>query len=62
MPLATLLPLLDLPDLSFVSLQHEVREEDMSILQDHSHDVTQIGGEFRDFADTAAVVCCTWTR
>jgi tetratricopeptide (TPR) repeat protein len=54
-PLETLLPLLDLPDLSFVSLQHEVREEDRSILQDHSH-VLHVTEPFRDFADTAAAV------
>ena len=36
MRLATLEPLLDLPDVAFVSLQHEVREEDMALLQSRS--------------------------
>jgi tetratricopeptide (TPR) repeat protein len=55
MRLATLEPLLDLPDVSFVTLQHEVREEDRALLQRRS-DVGQIGGEFKDFADTAAAI------
>jgi tetratricopeptide (TPR) repeat protein len=55
MPLATLKPLLDLPDLAFVSLQHEVREEDLALLQSRT-DVLQIGAKFKDFADTAAAI------
>jgi hypothetical protein len=34
-PLATLLPLLDLAEVNFVSLQHKVRETDAAVL--HSH-------------------------
>jgi tetratricopeptide (TPR) repeat protein len=53
--LATLAPLLDLPDVSFVSLQHEVRDEDAAVL--HSRPgVVRIGEELCDFADTAAVI------
>jgi tetratricopeptide (TPR) repeat protein len=55
MRLETLLPLFDLPDVRFVSLQHEVREEDRALLQSRS-DVVQVGGEFLDFADTAAAI------
>ncbi len=55
MRLATFEPLLDLPDVAFVSLQHEVREEDLPFLQSRS-DVCEIGGQFWDFADTAAVI------
>jgi tetratricopeptide (TPR) repeat protein len=53
--LETLSPLLDLPDITFVSLQHVVREEDASILRDHPN-IFQIGEQFRDFADTAAAI------
>jgi len=55
MRLATLLPLLDLPDVAFVSLQHEVRAEDAALLHGRS-DVVQIGPSFQDFADTAAAI------
>ena len=53
--LATLAPLLDLPDITFVSLQHEVRGCDADYLQSRRN-VTAIGAEFRDFADTAAAI------
>jgi tetratricopeptide (TPR) repeat protein len=53
--LETLLPLFDLPDITFVSLQHVVREEDASVLRGCSN-IFRIGEEFRDFADTAAAV------
>jgi tetratricopeptide (TPR) repeat protein len=53
--LETLLPLLDLPDMAFVSLQHIVREEDASILRNHPN-IFHIGEQFRDFADTAAAI------
>jgi len=53
--LETLLPLLDVPDIGFVSLQHDVRDEDAAALQARP-DVVALGGEFRDFADTAAAV------
>jgi hypothetical protein len=52
---AALAPLLDLPDVSFVSLQRYVREEDATDLRGRS-DVISIGAEFRDFADTAAAI------
>jgi len=55
MSLATLAPLLDLPDATFVSLQHEVREADLPTLQ-ASANVHDAGTKFRDFADTAAVI------
>ena len=55
MQLATLEPLLDLPDVAFVSLQHEVREDDLPFLQSRS-DVCEIGRQFKDFADTAAAI------
>jgi Tfp pilus assembly protein PilF len=52
---AALAPLLDLPDVSFVSLQKDVREEDAADLHGRQ-DVIAIGAEFRDFADTAAAI------
>jgi hypothetical protein len=55
MRLATLKPLLEVPDIAFVSLQHEVREEDAALLQSRP-DVWRIGAKFRDFADTAAAI------
>ncbi len=54
-PLATLAPILDVPDLAFVSLQHDVREEDAAVLQSRP-DLLPIGSKFRDFADTAAAI------
>ena len=53
--LETLLPLLDLPGVSFVSLQHEVREADTPILRSCAN-VLVSGQAFRDFADTAAAI------
>jgi tetratricopeptide (TPR) repeat protein len=53
--LETLAPLLDLPDVHFVSLQHEVREEDAAVLQNLAN-VFQIEPKFKSFADTAAVL------
>ncbi len=55
MRLATLAPLLDLPDVTFVSLQHEVREEDVALLQSCAN-LHEVGATFRDFTDTAAVI------
>ena len=57
-PLATLKPLLDLPDVAFVSLQHEVRAEDLPLLRslESLGAVCAIGGQFKDFADTAAAI------
>jgi tetratricopeptide (TPR) repeat protein len=53
--LETLLPLLQTRDVTFVSLQHEVRDEDAGLLQDQSA-IVHVGDRFRDFADTAAAV------
>jgi len=53
--LETLLPLLQTPDVTFVSLQHEVRDEDAGFLHDQSA-IVHVGDRFRDFADTAAAV------
>jgi tetratricopeptide (TPR) repeat protein len=50
-----LLPLLDLRGVTFISLQHLVREEDAPVLKSRP-DVVAIGQEFRDFADTAAAI------
>jgi tetratricopeptide (TPR) repeat protein len=55
LPLAMLLPLLDTPDVTFVSLQHEVRDEDAALLRSRA-DVLPLGPQFRDFADTAAAI------
>jgi hypothetical protein len=55
LPLAALLPLFDLPDVTFVSLQHQVRDEDAAVLQTRP-DLVRIGEQFRDFSDTAAVI------
>jgi hypothetical protein len=53
--LATLAPVLDLPGITFVSLQHEVRDEDAGLLRSRG-DVSAIGAAFKDFADTAAAI------
>jgi tetratricopeptide (TPR) repeat protein len=53
--LETLSPLFDLPGVTFVSLQHVVRDEDAPVLASRP-DVLAIGHEFRDFADTAAAL------
>lgn len=53
--LEMLAPLLDAADVSWVSLQHIVRDEDAAILQDHPH-IGRSGERFRDFADTAALI------
>ncbi len=53
--LATLAPLFDLPDITFISLQHELRDDDAEVLRIHPQ-VLPIGTEFRDFADTAAAI------
>jgi len=55
MTLATLAPLLDLPDVQFVSLQRDVREADASLLARRT-DVVSTGPQFTDFADTAAAI------
>ena len=50
-----LLPLLDVPEVTFVSLQHEVRDADAALLRRHPS-VVHIGETFGDFADTAAAI------
>jgi ADP-heptose:LPS heptosyltransferase len=46
--------LLSVPNLDFISIQKEVSETDAAILREHG--VLQLGRNFTDFADTAAVV------
>ena len=53
--LETLAPLFDLPNIAFVSLQHQVREDDVPCLLGHP-EVARIGPLFKDFADTAAAI------
>jgi tetratricopeptide (TPR) repeat protein len=53
--LETLLPLLQTPDVTFVSLQHEVRDEDTGLLREQPA-IVHVGDRLRDFADTAAVI------
>jgi len=53
--LQTLLPLIDRTDVAFVSLQHEVRDDDAPLLQNRAN-VLRLGEEFRDFADAAAAI------
>jgi len=53
--LESLLPVLDLPDVSFVSLQRPVRDEDRPLLQSRSR-LVHLGESFDNFADTAAVI------
>ena len=55
MRLSAFAPLLDLPDISFVSLQHDVREEDVPFL-DAQPGLFRFAQKFRDFVDTAAVI------
>ncbi len=55
MRLEALAPLLDLADVQFVSLQHDVRESDAPLLAQRT-DVLSIGQQFTDFADTAAAI------
>jgi tetratricopeptide (TPR) repeat protein len=54
MSLSTLLPLLDV-DATFVSLQKDVRSNDVATLHDRS-DILDVGGDLRDFSDTAALI------
>jgi hypothetical protein len=51
----TLLPLIGVSNAAFVSLQHEVRDEDVAPLNART-DVLQLKQKFRDFADTAAAI------
>jgi tetratricopeptide (TPR) repeat protein len=53
-PLDRLAKVLSIPGVDFVSLQKEVGEQDAAILSEYG--ITQLGQEFADFADTAAVL------
>ncbi len=55
MTLAQLAPLLTLERVRFVSIQREQRDDDAALLARHPN-VTAIGGELADMADTAAVI------
>jgi Tfp pilus assembly protein PilF len=55
LPFAALSPLLDLPNVTFVSLQHDVRDEDAAALRARA-DVVQPDRTFRDFADTVGAI------
>ena len=52
--LALLEPLLALDGISFISIQRELRENDAALLA-RQRNVTHLGGELADMADTAAV-------
>jgi tetratricopeptide (TPR) repeat protein len=54
MRLETLRPLLDLPDLQFVSLQQEISAQDAEVLRGIAG--LRAGGPFLDFAETAAAI------
>ncbi len=58
MRLDAALPLFDLPHVTFLSLQHEVRDEDAPMLRGHRN-ILQLAARFRDFADTAAAIAHT---
>jgi len=53
--LQTLAPLFDVPDVAFVSLQHDVRERDVAALRDLPN-LFRPDATFSDFADSAAAV------
>jgi ADP-heptose:LPS heptosyltransferase len=53
--LKTLAPLFAAADVDFVSLQHQIRDEDSCNLKDHPT-LFRIERRFGDFADTAAVI------
>jgi hypothetical protein len=54
-PLSALLPLLSVPDVSFVAVQRDLRGDDAALLAQWPR-VVQLGEELADFADTAAVL------
>ncbi|BAM89348.1 putative TPR domain protein [Bradyrhizobium oligotrophicum S58] len=56
MPLATLLPLLDV-EADFFSLQKELRPADRTLLAQQSR-IRDVSAELTDFADTAALISC----
>jgi tetratricopeptide (TPR) repeat protein len=55
MSLETLLPLLEISAVQFVSLQRELCGEDEHFLRDHP-EICRIGEKLRDFAETAAII------
>jgi tetratricopeptide (TPR) repeat protein len=55
MPLATLLPLLDLPGIQFISLQKEIKEEDRAVYQ-AAENLLKLGETLTDYGDTAALL------
>jgi len=54
MALSHLIDVLSLPNIDFVCVQRELKDEDAAILRDYG--VLHLGGQFTSFADTAAVV------
>jgi hypothetical protein len=50
-------PLFDIPNVSFVSLQRELRDSDAALLAAEAR-MSDIGRHFDDFADTAAALAC----
>ncbi|NJM27420.1 MAG: tetratricopeptide repeat protein, partial [Pseudanabaena sp. RU_4_16] len=59
-PIAKLKPLLDIPEISFYSLQKEVSKEEREIfdrlLQQYPNNLHDLSDRLNDFADTAAIV------
>ncbi len=53
--LETLAPLLDQPDIAFVSLQHDIREHDLQLMPKLPN-LQRLESRFCDFADTAAAI------
>ncbi len=53
--MARLAPLFDAPDIAFVSLQKELRDSDAQLLAADLR-ITDLGSQFEDFSDTAAVI------
>ncbi|HEX5211061.1 MAG TPA: tetratricopeptide repeat protein [Pseudolabrys sp.] len=49
-------PLFGVAGISFLSIQRELRGDDAAILARHANDVTHLGGELADMADTAALL------
>jgi tetratricopeptide (TPR) repeat protein len=55
MRLATLRPLLELPNVQFVNLQHDMRAQDADARR-NCPQLKEVGARFADFAETAAVI------
>ncbi len=55
LPLAALAPLLDVPGITFVSLQKDLGQGDRATLRVHP-EIVECGSRLADFADTAAVI------